>query len=358
MSDRGQQRESHNGEKRWKVFEIILATAGVTVAIAGVIVALFLGIGQFRLQKTLVKIAENQTKLQETQKDIAMIAGETAQMEALASLIIALGDPEATVNRLAAKALVQFGKLGEAVVSPLLLILEDKDKEIRLAAVDTLVEIYKRYSGPPYKLSSILLPQVIKLLEVGDNKYAAEACVQLLVKIEKTEELINKLNGVKLNTTLSIVFETLLREIHDIEDFKKLLEHQNFSLISNRIKVSEAISKRCFGRFGKPVVQFLVELTKKEKIDENAKIQIIFTFVDIMDKCSIDTTALIKQALLDLLDDSDRVSTVAVRALKKLCARSEVREAIKYVASQNDVTRTLSREEAQRVLDECRNMES
>ena len=66
MSDQVQQQESCNGEKRWRAVEIILATAGVTVAMAGVIVALLLGIGQIRLQKTFIELAETQTTIQES----------------------------------------------------------------------------------------------------------------------------------------------------------------------------------------------------------------------------------------------------------------------------------------------------
>ena len=94
-------------------------------------------------------------------------------------------------------------------------------------------------------------------------------------------------------------------------------------------------------------------MTKKKEIDENTKIQLILAFVDIMDKCKKDTVTLIKQALLDLLGDSDRVSAHAVDALKKFCAQSEVRDSIQSVASRDDVRRTLSMEKALHVLKEC-----
>ncbi len=85
-------------EKRWRRIEVI---STIVLTVAGVLIAIFLGI---------------------TQQRIANIGTQTAQRQALASLIIGLGDEEAKKRRQAAIGLAQFGK---EAIPPLLLGLED-----------------------------------------------------------------------------------------------------------------------------------------------------------------------------------------------------------------------------------------
>ena len=200
MVEQSNQRKPGNGANIGNKIRGVF-TSNLIVAFAGVIVALVLGIGQWRLQD---------------------IGAKTAQYQALASLSIALGDEKEQIRRLAARGLARFGK---AAIPTLLMSLEDTNKEVRSAAIDTTLKIFDLHQ----KEQGFVIEQVEDMLKETGDKNAIEASVLILLKINP-DNLIPILEGLT-SEAINNAISTLKQEKH-LKHLKKLFEVENLSDIN------------------------------------------------------------------------------------------------------------------------------
>lgn len=318
--------EPSSWEKKWRKREVTY-TAYLTVV--GVIFASLLGIGQLFLRKS--------------QQDLAKIGVQTAQNQALASLIIALGHESPRVRKQAATGLALFA---DDAIPPLMIGLGDDDKETRSAAAIALVCIYKMHKTP---MVASMIEEVESRFEKEENKDAIEGCLLVLLETKKREDLYTIIKrappgSLKIKTAI----DTLEQRKH-FELLKMLLELQDLPLRDQWyiITAIEGIGVED----GELVVEYLIGFNKRKNPDEETRIRLVISLDNIMERRSGDDAcaSLIKPALLGFLnDDSARVRKRAVSALKKFRDQNEVREALQRV-SQKD--RDDVRDEARRVLE-------
>ena len=205
-----------------------LLTPNLFIPLAGVIVALVLGLGQWRLQN---------------------IGARTTQNQALAVLSIALGDDKDQVRRLAARGLARFGKVA---IPTLLMSLEDNNEEVRSAAVDTIIKIYDLHE----REQGFVIEQVKDTLKETGNKNAIGASVLILLDTNP-DKLIPTLKGLR-SESINTAINTLKRGRH-LEHLKELFKAENLSDV-NRLSIISAVGE-IPAEDGEPDVKYLIGIS-------------------------------------------------------------------------------------------------
>lgn len=167
----------------WDKLQVI---ATVVLSIAGVTIAFVIGKGQL---------------------DIARVQGQTSRTQALASLVVALGDEKPTVRRLSAISLAEFGT---SAVDPLLNVLSDEEPSVQAVAFKTLVLLHEKK-----------VPITARVLQELPREEAIGALIRLLVRIEKQrwhDYLLQALQ--KTPVIANRVITALITEVED-KDFQK-----------------------------------------------------------------------------------------------------------------------------------------
>jgi len=340
------QPEPSHWEKRWRRIEVV---SSVLLTLIGALIALFLGRSQLILGENQLSMATSQLNIAKNQENIATIGMQIERYKALADLILALGDDEKPgVRRQAARALAQFG---EPAIPPLLLALGDDNKEVQLATIDALTNIYELYkTSEVHKQVSNRLEEEIGRIGEKKNENIIEASILIIFKINR-DSLIDILKHSK----------DLLRIINVIEERKHLkilvylLDSKEF--YENRASIAYAIRKIAIVA-NKSDIQDLIELSKMESFDENTRVDIVIILDNVANQSKHeDVLSPIKNAFLyHLKSNNDRLSIMAASNLVKFCYENEIYEALMTLQKdENNIRRGIARLVLER--DECKRLE-
>ena len=303
-------------EKRWRRIEVI---STIVLTVAGVLIAIFLGI---------------------TQQRIANIGTQTAQRQALASLIIGLGDEEAKKRRQAAIGLAQFGK---EAIPPLLLGLEDDDNEVQISTIKALIYIYKMKNAPE------IVDNICTVLLENKNENAIEASIHILQEINYLElpQVICKLGMRSFRLAINKLknddaYDVLLKIIQDEDLSTENIEYtiralEKFTVQQDKLVVNSLLKELKDGKHNYDVqvtlVQFLEKLLKEGKVDITSKDKIKKIFTE------------------KLNSKSDRLRTHALVALKPYLEEKDIKIAIENVIKSDENKFLSSRKEAQDIIE-------
>lgn len=301
-------------------------------------VASILGYGQYSLQQNQLYSAE--------------LAASTSRNQALAALIIALGDENYKTRTLAAVGLVQFG---QDAVRPLNLAIGDDNEDTRDSVVTALAHIYNFHDGQDPDESAVrqlVLDEAGRNFLEGNNN-AVEASVRLLIRIK---QLVSLLKSDGIITTKAIKFNVVIDILEENQQIDYLAEIVSYSElpIHRKIYVISAVGN-LIPRKGVPALNKLINIGKDATEDSLQQTVIreidanIGKFTDISDE----TVEKIKRIFLFFLEkESDGVRASAVLAIKQFCDDAKVKNALRRIAVDRNPEMFVSNRSAKEALEE------